>query len=288
MKEVVIASGKGGAGKTSLTAALTKLFEKEAVFCDCDVDASNLNLLFNTETIQEEKFYSGEKACIDKDKCIKCGACERTCRFDAIQNFEVEDISCEGCKACFDVCPVNAISFSPNYCGDWMISQNKEQLKLVHAKLFPAEDNSGKLVTKIKAEAKNLAQNLNRKIILNDAPPGIGCPVMATLTQSSLLILLVECSLSGIHDAKRLITVAKQLKVPILAVLNKSSLDEKLDSKALELLKEEQIELIAKIPFSQELISLLENEQSWLRSKDQNVTDNIQKIYLRIAKELTL
>ena len=192
MHEIVVISGKGGTGKTSLTAALASL-AKDAVFCDADVDAADLHLLLHPTINNQHDFIGGSKASIRQNACTQCGLCRQMCRFEAIStDFVVDHIACEGCGVCVDFCPEKAIDFNPQLCGQWFLSDTRFG-SLVHARLGIAEDNSGKLVHLVRKEAAALAEEKGAKLILTDGPPGIGCPVIAAIGGASLVLVVVEC-----------------------------------------------------------------------------------------------
>lgn len=223
MKEVVVISGKGGTGKTSVTAALAAL-AKPVTLVDCDVDASDLHLVTRPRQVHVQAFSGGKKAQIETGKCCQCGACLDACRFDAIHETEaglrVESSKCEGCGACVNVCPCDAVRFEPVENAQWYISHTPYG-PMIHARLGPGEDNSGKLVMLIRAKAKTVAERAGINLILGDGSPGIGCPVIASLTGASLAVVVAEPSLSGHHDALRVIQVACQLRVPLVLAVNR-------------------------------------------------------------------
>jgi MinD superfamily P-loop ATPase len=202
MKEIVILSGKGGTGKTSLTASFAILAENP-ILCDTDVDAADLHLLLQPEVQRQSEFSGGNLAFINQDRCTACGYCRDLCRFDAIQdNFQVDPINCEGCGVCVDLCPEAAIDFPAQKSGDWFISATRVG-PMVHARLGIGEENSGKLVSLIRGKARLLAEENLCSLILIDGPPGIGCPVIASITNSDAVVIIVEPTVSGFHDIKR-------------------------------------------------------------------------------------
>jgi MinD superfamily P-loop ATPase len=227
MKEIVIISGKGGTGKTSVAAALAAL-AKPVTLVDCDVDAADLHLVTQPRLTHQEVFIGGKKAQINSDQCEACGACLAHCRFNAIRinpdpdetAFIIDAHKCEGCGACVPRCPHDAIQMEPVENGHWFISETLFG-PMVHARLGPGEDNSGKLISLLRKEAKRIATREGHQIILCDGSPGIGCPVIASLTGASLAIVVAEPSLSGHHDALRVMKVAKQLHVPLIVAVNR-------------------------------------------------------------------
>jgi MinD superfamily P-loop ATPase len=191
MKELVIISGKGGTGKTSLVAAFASLAEKK-VLCDADVDAADLHLIMNPKVIRQTDFQSGNTAVINNDRCTGCGLCRELCRRNAIsEDYKVNPIDCEGCGVCVYFCPENAIDFPENTCGEWFVSDTRFG-PLVHARLGIAEENSGKLVTLVRREAGKLAEQKGLDLILTDGPPGVGCPVIASIGGADAVLIVTE------------------------------------------------------------------------------------------------
>lgn len=212
MKEVVVLSGKGGTGKTSIVGSLAAIAQSK-VLADCDVDAADLHLLLQPVTQQKHEFWSGQVAFIDEEKCTQCGLCQDVCHFDAINDFNVDSISCEGCGFCFHICPDEAIMMRENLSGHWFISETKYG-PLVHARLGIAQENSGKLVALVRQQAKQIAEKQGFNYIISDGPPGIGCPVISSLSGANLALLVTEPTLSGIHDLERVIGVCHHFGVP--------------------------------------------------------------------------
>jgi MinD superfamily P-loop ATPase len=224
LKELVVLSGKGGTGKTTIVASFAAL-AADKVLVDCDVDAADLHLLLQPAAADTEEFWSGQTAVIDKDLCTECGLCTDVCRYHAIDSFTVDPIACEGCRFCYNVCPENAISMKENLAGHWFISDTKYG-PLVHARLGIAQENSGKLVALVRQQAKALAQGRDLGLILSDGPPGIGCPVISSLTGSDLALLITEPTLSGMHDLERVIGVCRHFGIPALVCINKYDINE--------------------------------------------------------------
>ena len=224
MKELVILSGKGGTGKTSLTAAFAAV-SKKSILCDAYVDAADLHLLMSPEIKQKTDFKGGGIAIIDPDKCTECGQCIELCRFDAISDdFVVDKIDCEGCGVCVDLCPEQAIDFPTQTCGEWYISDTRFG-PMVHARLGIAEENSGKLVALVRQEARKFAEEKNIDLILTDGPPGVGCPVIASIGGATALLIVTEPTVSGIHDMTRALELAEFFKVPAMVLVNKYDLN---------------------------------------------------------------
>ncbi len=227
MKEIVIISGKGGAGKTSIAASFASLASGKAVLADCDVDAADLHLILKPAVRQRSEFRSGHKALIRQDICTNCGKCSTLCRFAAIQKRDenqilpqIDPIACEGCGVCVRFCPPHAIDFEEDICGKWFISDTRFG-PLVHAKLGIAAENSGKLVTLVRNEAKRIAEENGAAYVLIDGSPGIGCPVIASITAASLALIVTEPTVSGDHDLRRIAGLTKRLGIPAMVCINK-------------------------------------------------------------------
>lgn len=223
MKELIIISGKGGTGKTSVTASFASL-AKNAVLADCDVDAADLHLILNPQIHEQHDFYSGHEAVIRPADCTACGLCKTLCRFDAIQEingiFAVNPSSCEGCGVCVEFCPVEAIDFPDRLCGEWFVSKTRFGT-MVHARLGIGAENSGKLVSTVRGQAKQFAQAIQADWILVDGPPGTGCPVIASLTGANAVLVITEPSLSGQHDLLRVLELTRHFKIPAFVSVNK-------------------------------------------------------------------
>jgi MinD superfamily P-loop ATPase len=248
MKELVVISGKGGTGKTTLMAAFASLTERK-VLCDADVDAADLHLIMNPTTKERHDFQSGHTAMINPDKCTECGLCRELCRWNAIdETFKVDPIACEGCGVCFYFCPEGAIDFPLNTCGEWSISETRFG-PMVHARLGIAEENSGKLVTLVRQEAKKLAEKDHLDLILTDGPPGVGCPVIASLGGASAVLIVTEPTVSGKHDMVRVADLAAFFKVPAMVCINKFDLNVDASGEIETFVKEKGLSFLGCIPF---------------------------------------
>lgn len=288
MKEIVVISGKGGTGKTSISASLAALAGQQAIIADCDVDAADMHLLMQPKTLHSEIFYSGFQAIINSDACTNCGLCEEKCRFDAIHEknntYEVQAINCEGCGLCEKICPVHAINMVDQESGKVFHSTIRTGTTMVHAKLSIAAENSGKLVAKVKKDAKEIAEKENKEYIIIDGSPGIGCPVVSSLSGAKYALIITEPSKSGLHDMQRVIEVAQKFRIPIGVIINKSDLNEQVKDSIYHLLKENNIKLLAEIPFSKLFtqamlkgITIVEEETNDLKELLSTVWETIKK-----------
>ncbi len=265
MKEITILSGKGGAGKTSVTAALASL-AGNTVFCDNDVDAADLHLILQPEVQEQHRFSSGSKAIIDQELCTNCGLCESNCHFQAIHPNnegypEINAFQCEGCRLCERVCPTEAISTHEYFNNHWFVSDTRFG-QMVHAKMGPGEENSGKLVSRIREKAREIAYEIQAGYILNDGPPGIGCSAISSITGTDAVLLVIEPSISGLHDAKRLVELVNSFGIIMFAVINKYDINEAASSAVETFLKKENIEVLGRIPFDTKMVESMVNEQS--------------------------
>ena len=259
MNEIVILSGKGGTGKTSLSAAFATL-EKNLVVADCDVDAANLYLILQPKNEIEEVYVSGHRAHIDYSKCTHCGICADYCRFDAISvldgKVQIIDTSCDGCKLCSRICSVGAIEMLPSDKSRWYAGAYRNG-QMVHARLAPGEENSGKLVNVVRNYAKKLAAETNAKTIIIDGPPGTGCPVVSSLTGVKKVILVTEPSKSGFHDLKRIFELAESFKIKSSVVINKYDLNLDMSRKIEEWCKLFSIPVLGRLPFDKQIVEAM-------------------------------
>ncbi len=266
MKQILVISGKGGTGKTILTAAFTALAENK-IIADCDVDAADLHLLLKPHTIERHEFKSGKKAIIDRKLCTRCGNCIAVCRFDAISDdFRVDDVSCEGCSFCSHICPVGAIRMQENIAGEWFISKTRFGM-MVHAKLGIAEENSGKLVTLVRNKAKELAKDNGADWVIIDGAPGIGCPVIASLSGVDCALVVTEPSLSGLHDADRVIRVARHFGILVSLVINKCDLNAQMTEKIERYCKDNNVPMLGKIRFDKSVVEAMVNAKTVVEYK---------------------
>jgi MinD superfamily P-loop ATPase len=248
MKELVVISGKGGTGKTTLLGSFAAL-AGGSVLADCDVDAPDLYLLLHPDIHHQEEFRAGHVAVIDKESCTRCGRCLEVCRFEAITpDLKVEPLNCEGCGACRVVCPAGAVELVERVAGDWFKGDTKYG-PMVYARLRPAEENSGKLVALVRKEARARAEEGEISLLLTDGPPGIGCPVIASLGNADLALVVTEPTPSGIHDLERALTLCRHFRVPAMVCVNKFDLNPSLDKQVREYCTRSQIAVTESIPF---------------------------------------
>jgi len=271
MRELLVISGKGGTGKTSLTAAFASLSENR-ILCDADVDAADLHLLMAPDIKMRSDFQGGGVALINKEKCTQCGLCRDFCRFEAIaEDYTVDPIGCEGCGVCVDFCPELAIEFPVKTCGEWFISETRFG-PMIHARLGIAEENSGKLVTLVRQEAKKLAQKKSFDLIITDGPPGIGCPVIASIGGADALLIVAEPSVSGMHDMQRVAQLAAHFKVPGMICVNKFDLNIEQTRAIEDLARNMCVSVVGRIPFDPIFIESMIRGQTLLEYSKESET----------------
>jgi len=256
MVELVVISGKGGTGKTTVVGALASLASGK-VLADCDVDAANLHLLLRPK-IEEKITYEGsDLAQIEKSKCLGCGNCAKACRFGAIVSedgvYRVDPLSCEGCGVCFHVCPAGAVSLKPRLSG-WIYVSRTAYGPLVHGELLPGEENTGKLVTAVKMRARAIAKDADAKWLFVDGAPGIGCPVIATLSGAHAVLIVTEPSLSALSDLKRAAELARHFRAKIAVAINKADLAPNLAEKIEREAAEQGLPVLGYIPYDEAVI----------------------------------
>ena len=295
MKELVVISGKGGTGKTSVVASLATL-ARRCVLVDCDVDAADLHLIFEPKIVRREDFTGGSKARIKPGHCTACGKCEELCRFDAIyfdgpgngrvsRTFRVETTSCEGCGVCVDYCAENAIEFAPAVCGQWFVSETRCG-PMVHAKLGIAAENSGKLVTQVRRTAQEVAHWHGLELVLCDGSPGIGCPVIASLTGASLALFVVEPTVSGVHDFRRVAQLAARLDVPGLLAVNKADLNEEIANELEAMATQHGILPVGRIPYDREVTRAQIARKTVVEASDGPAASGIRQVWSVVEEQL--
>jgi len=290
MKEIVVISGKGGTGKTSVTASLAVLGGKDIIVADCDVDAADMHLLMQPDFEKSDDFFSGELAYIHQDECIQCGKCDEVCRFDAVLvndgKYTIDPLSCEGCGYCARVCPTKAIENKDLNVGRWYISNIKTGSTMVHAKLGIGADNSGKLVAKVKNEAKQLAKEQNKDYIIIDGSPGVGCPVVSSLSGAHFVVLVTEPTVSGLHDLKRVYELVKKFNLKAGCIINKADLNTEKALEIKEFLKEENIVHISNLPYNESFTKAMTLGQTIVEYSNNNLTELITESWKKIKLNL--
>jgi MinD superfamily P-loop ATPase len=286
MKQLTILSGKGGTGKTTITASLAVL-ARNAVLADCDVDAPDLHMLLHPEVIKTQEFKGSKIAVIDKTKCINCGLCREKCRFDAItEDIEVDPIACEGCGVCTIVCPENAITLAERVSGYAYISKTKYGF-MAHALLSPGEANSGKLVTLVRQNARILSEKENSDLIIIDGPPGIGCPLIASVTGVDVGLVVTEPTMSGIHDLKRALRLLEHFNVTPCVCVNMYDINKDNTEKITRFCKENSIEIAGRIPFNPKVTEAMVNGKTIIEySPESDVAKEIEIIWKKLRSSL--
>jgi MinD superfamily P-loop ATPase len=248
IKQLTVISGKGGTGKTTITAAFASL-AMSAVFADCDVDAADLHLILDPKIKHTEDFSGLKLAVKDQELCTECGECLEHCRFGAIDNeYNIINERCEGCGVCEFVCPVNAIELKDRISGSAYKSETRFG-QMAHAVLNTAEEASGKLVNLVRNYARLIAHENDKKLIIIDGPPGIGCPVISAITGVDLVLIVTEPTISGIHDMKRILEVTKHFDIPAVVCINKEDINFENTKKLEEFCKQHNMEIVGKLPY---------------------------------------
>jgi len=299
MKELVIISGKGGTGKTSLTASLAALARGRVVLADCDVDAADLHLVLEPEIQETMAFSGGSLAVIDTKKCIGCMKCQNICRYSAIKLLGpandivqktclVDSIACEGCAVCLLVCPAAAIQMKPSINGQWFVSETRFG-PMVHAKLGIAEENSGKLVCQVRSRAKKIAQAMKKDFVFIDGSPGIGCPVIASVTGADLVLIVTEPTVTGLHDMERVAKLTKHFGVPTMVCVNKWDINKSVADEIEENTKKNNLYFAGKIRYDRAVTQAMIHRRTIVEftcdglSQDiEAVWNNIQKVFLNV------
>lgn len=295
MKELVVISGKGGTGKTSIVACFAVLAEKK-VLADCDVDAADLYLVLEPKIQVREEFRGGKRARILREKCSSCGKCMELCRFDAIRTdgssgaegsaaFEVDPIACEGCGVCARFCPSEAIEFKEVVNGEWFVSETRHG-PMVHAKLGIAEGNSGKLVTVVRDHARTIAEERGLDLILVDGSPGIGCPVIASITGADLVLIVTEPTLSGEHDLNRAYELVRHFQIPAVVCVNKFDLNRQMSSRIQKWCTFRGIPVVGEIPYDANVTRAQVNGKSVVEYDAGLAAESIRNTWNEVRSQL--
>ena len=295
MKELVVISGKGGTGKTSMVASFAAL-AKNKVLADCDVDAADLHLVLEPEVEYTENFSGGNQAKIIAEQCINCGMCYDACRFGAVQRktdldgessvvYRIDPISCDGCGVCVRVCPSGAITFEPEINGQWFRSRTRHG-PMIHAKLGVAQENSGKLVTLVRDHARNLAQQQNLGLIIIDGSPGIGCPVIASITGADMVLVVTEPTLSGQHDLERVADLTSHFGTETMVCINKWDINPQITAAIEQLTQKRKIHLAGKIRYDDAVTRALIKKLSVVEYSKNGVAEDVRKLWAEIERAL--
>ena len=264
MHEILVISGKGGTGKTSLTAAFAHL-AADSIICDLDVDAPDLHLLLRPDFRETHDFHAGFEARIEPDKCEDCGTCQEMCRYDAVRPGDpypfIDPLKCEGCKVCVEFCPAQAIAFTSKHCGRWHVS-NTRFGTMVHAQLFPAQENSGRLVALLRQKARGLAKARGEHLILADGPPGIGCPVISALSGVRLAVIVTEPTPSGLHDMARITDLCDHFRIPVAVIINKCDLNQAMVERIQAQCRQKGFAMVAQLPHDADFVHAMVGAQT--------------------------
>lgn len=289
MKELVVISGKGGTGKTSLAASFAVLADRP-VIADCDVDAADLHLVLSPRVLERHLFHSGHEAVIRREDCNGCGACLAHCRFGAVrrngrspgtERFSIDPVSCEGCGVCVRFCPEQAIDFPERICGEWMISETRRG-PMVHARLGVAAGNSGKLVSLVRREARRIAGEENRSLVVVDGPPGIGCPVIPSVTGATLVLVVTEPTVSGEHDLERVLSMTRHFGIPAAVCVNKWDLNPGMADRIEEKGHRAGVRIAGRVRYDPSVTLAQMKERAVVETKAP-CADDIQRIWNRLG-----
>ncbi len=293
MKEIVVVSGKGGTGKTTIVASFAALADKK-VLADCDVDAADLHLILNPEIRRRETFSGGKEAVIRQEDCIACGDCLERCRYEAIRvngqlagdaSFAVDPFSCEGCGVCVHFCPEQAIDFEPRTSGEWFISETRHG-PMVHARLGIAEENSGKLVTVVRKQASRIAIERRLDLVIIDGPPGIGCPVIASIGGTSLVLALTEPTRSGLHDLRRVVELASHFRVPVMVCTNKCDINPEMAEEIRQYVESAGLDLVGELPYDTVATEAQLAMKSVVEYSDSVLAAGVRQVWERVTSVL--
>lgn len=294
-EELVIISGKGGTGKTSIVASFAAL-ARTSVLADCDVDAADLHLVLEPKVLKRESFSGGKRARIKSGHCIACGKCEEVCRFDAIsydgpgngrvaRTFRVDPIACEGCGVCAWFCAEQAIEFAPAVNGEWFVSQTRFG-PMVHAKLGVAEENSGKLVSLVRTAAKAAAEQQGLDLVIIDGSPGIGCPVIASITGASMVLIVTEPTLSGQHDMERVAQLARHFDIPAMVCVNKWDLNPQIADEIESLAQKRGIQVAGRVRYDRAVTQAQIRKQTVVEYQDNGCAEDIRSVWTVVSRAL--
>jgi len=288
MKELVVISGKGGTGKTSVLGSFAAL-SQNAVFADCDVDAADLHLILKPEIQKKKVFKSGREAVIRSADCTGCGRCEEVCRFEAVKSFEnrfrIDSSACEGCGVCVHFCPAAAIDFPEAVCGEWFLS-NTRFGPMVHARLSIGAENSGKLVSVVRQEARRLAEETGAEWLLVDGPPGIGCPVIASITGADAVLVVSEPTVAGEHDLERVLALTKHFQILTSICVNKWDVNPEMTSRIEALATQSGATVLGRIPYDRSVTAAQLRGQSVVEWNEEPAAQAIRNLWKRLSEKI--
>ena len=286
MKELTIISGKGGSGKTSIVASFAALGESQ-ILVDADVDAADLHLVLTPEIKRKTDFLGGYKAQIDPDLCTGCEICIENCVFNAIsQDFQIDQTSCEGCGVCKYFCPMDAIMFEQQTCGNWFVSDTRFG-PMVHARLGIMEENSGMLVSLLRKEAREIAEANHYQTIIVDGPPGIGCPVISSITGVDAVLIITEPSLSGLHDMKRVFELSRFLTAPAMVCVNKHDINPQISQTIISYAKKNNIQYVGSIPYDPDVIAAMVAQKTLIEFSSGKAATAVKEVWRNVSDYLS-
>jgi MinD superfamily P-loop ATPase len=286
LKELVVLSGKGGTGKTSIVGSFAALAD-DKIMADCDVDAADLHLILNPEVLEENEFWSGQVAEINESKCTQCGLCSELCRFEAISQSKVDTFLCEGCAFCYQVCPADAITMHQSMSGKWYVSKTRYGM-LVHAKLGIAQENSGKLVSVVRQKAREIAKEQSLEYILTDGPPGIGCPVISSLSGSSKALIVTEPTISGLHDMDRILGLCEHFNIEALVCINKYDINEENTGKITQYCKDRNVPIAGYVPYDNIITEAMIHGKPVVKYKMNDTSRAIEDLWDNLLERMTV
>ena len=285
LKQLTVVSGKGGTGKTTVLASFAALGDSQ-VLADCDVDAANLHLVLIPTVVESGDFYGAKIAVRDTELCTECGECERRCRFDAITTTEIDELACEGCGMCVIACPAGALELKSVSCGKWYLSQTNYG-PMAHAKLAPAAESSGRLVTMVRQKAEDAAIERGIPLVLIDGAPGIGCTAVAAITDTDLALVVAEPTLSGIHDMERIVQLCKQFQTTVTVMINKADINAANTQRIRDYCAQNGLELVAELPYDESVTEAMAEQMPLVEYRDGAVAQGIRKAWDRLSQLLS-
>jgi MinD superfamily P-loop ATPase len=285
VKQLIVLSGKGGTGKTTVVGAFASL-AKNKVLADCDVDAADLFIIMVPQNNEKADFYSGRKPRTNLDKCTACGICTDLCRYHAIENGIVDLVECEGCGLCALACPEGAISMEDAWCGEWFVADTRYG-PLVHARLGIGEENSGKLVAQVRKVAQSIAEERNLDLVLIDGPPGIGCPVISSLTGVDLVLIVTEQTVAGAHDLERLVALVQHFSMIPAVCINKYDINEEKTRAIERYCRDNNITIVGKIPFDVAVVKAMVEKKNVMEYPCPTIHHAMEDIWEGVQTSLT-